>query len=165
MGVTTSPGRMLRPADCSALLTVRGVASWGAIVIAVVFTGGGMLLSHALGSSATGWLFAVCTVLGVALAAVAVRRGSIFTAMVQAPIVVTVMVFLGYALFGTGSSSTKSTVVTSGIQVVTNFPVMAVATGVGLLLGLVRIIAQPIRHPGTPSAPRSYGYSRGAAHP
>jgi predicted polyphosphate/ATP-dependent NAD kinase len=35
----------------------------------------------------------------------------------------------------------------SASKIVTSFPIMAVATGVALLLGLVRIIAQPMRTP------------------
>lgn len=130
---------MPHPADASVLLGARGVPSWGAILIALVFGVVGVVIDHAASSSPIGWGFAVCFTIGIALAALAVRRGSIFTAMVQAPILMAIVVFITYRVF------TNEGTIFSASKIVTDFPVMAVATGVGLLLGLIRIIAQPIR--------------------
>lgn len=130
---------MPHPADASVLLGARGVPSWGAILIALVFGVIGVVIDHAAGSSPIGWGFAVCFTIGIALAALAVRRGSIFTAMVQAPILMAVEVFVAFRML------TSEGTIFSASKIVTNFPVMAVATGVGLLLSLIRIIAQPVR--------------------
>lgn len=140
--MTYAPRRSPQPADSSVLLSVRGVPSWGAVLIAVVIGGVGMVAGHTDGQYTVGWLFGAIFTVGIALAALAVRRGSIFTAMVQAPIVLTLLVFGTFRLFG-GLGT-----IFSASKIVSSFPIMAVATGVGLLFGLVRIIAQPLRGAG-----------------
>ncbi len=144
------------------MLHVRGVPFWGAILLALVLGIAGILVSRAFGAGLTGWPFSVLVVLGIAVAALAVRRGAIFTAMVQAPIIVTLLVFVShYAIEGSGSSN-KSAIVNSGIAVVSHFPTMAIATAVGLLLGLVRIIAQPVRRHPAPRPPAEPYYHEAA---
>lgn len=145
------PRRPLHPADASVLLTVRGVPSWGAILIALILGIIGIVIDGAMSSSTIGWGFSICFTIGVALAVLAVRRGSIFTGMVQAPILMAFLVFVAYRLF------TSDSTINSLIPIVNNFPTMAVATGVGLILGLVRIIAQPVRRSrgAAPSAGRA----------
>lgn len=147
-GVTHPPRRAVRPVDASVLLAVRGVPSWGAVIIAAVLGIVGIIVDRAANSAAIGWGFGICFSLGIALAVLAVRRGSIFTGMVQAPILLAILVFVAYRVF------TSEGTIFSASKIVTNFPTMAVATGVGLLLGLVRIIAQPAH---SRSAPRSAG--------
>lgn len=137
--MTNPPRRTPHPADASVLLGTRGVPSWAAVLIAAVFGVIGIVIDRAMGS-VVGWGFGVCFTIGIALAALAVRRGSIFTAMVQAPILMAVEVFVTFRFF------TSEGTIFSASKIVTNFPTMAVATGVGLLLGLIRIIAQPMRH-------------------
>lgn len=121
------------------LLTVRGVPSWGAILIGLVFGVVGIVIDRTLGSSTIGWGFGICFTVGVALAVLAVRRGSIFTGMVQASILMAILVFVAFRMF------TSEGTIFSASKIVTNFPTMAVATGIALVLGLVRIIAQPLR--------------------
>lgn len=140
--VTYAPRRSLQPADASVLLSVRGVPSWAAILIALVIGAAGMVVAHTDGQYTVGWLFGIIFTAGVALATLAVRRGSLFTAMVQPPILLTLLVFGTFRLFGGGGT------IISASKIVTAFPIMAVATGVALLLGLVRIIAQPLRGAG-----------------
>lgn len=140
--VTYAPRRSPQPADSSALLSVRGVPSWAAVLIALVVGGLGMVVAHTDGQYTVGWLFGLIFTAGIALAALAVRRGSIFTAMVQAPIILTLLVFGTFRLAG-GLGT-----IFSASKIVSSFPIMAVATGIGLLLGLVRIIAQPLRGAG-----------------
>ena len=141
MDVTYPPRRSMQPADSSVLLTVRGVPSWAAILIALVIGAIGMLAGHSNGQYTVGWVFGAIFTVGVVLATLAVRRGSLFTAMVQPPIVLTLLVFGTFRFFG-GQGN-----IFSASKIVTSFPIMAVATGVALLLGLVRIIAQPMRTP------------------
>lgn len=152
--MTYQPARTLQPADSSVLLAVRGVPSWGAIVIAVVVGAVGMVLGHSDGQYTVGWVFGIVFVAGIALATLAVRRGSLFTAVVQAPIVVTLLVFFTFRLFG-GQGT-----IFSASKIVTSFPTMAVATGVALLLALVRVIAQPVR-PVVAARPRRVSSARG----
>lgn len=134
--------RALNPADASVLLSVRGVPSWGAVLIGLVFGIVGMIAGHSDGEYTVGWLFGLIFTAGIVLATLAVRRGSLFTAMVQAPILLTLLVF------GTFRFLAASKLWESALEIVASFPIMAVATGSALLLGLVRIIAQPVRRPG-----------------
>jgi predicted membrane protein len=133
------------------------------VLVAIVFGVAGLVIDRATGvavtqcplslasdsamrSSAMGWGFTICFIVGVGLAALAVRRRGIFTAMVQAPILLALFVLVTFRLVhGCGTFS-------SAAQVVQHFPGMAVATGVGILLGLIRIIAQPA------TAPRNDGH-------
>lgn len=130
--------RTLRPTDASVLLAVRGVPSWGAVAIALVFGIVGLIAGRSDGAYTIGWVFGMLFVAGIVLAVLAVRRGSLFTAMVQAPIVLTVLVFVAFRLLGSQGTIFTAT------KLVAAFPVMAIATGAALLLGLVRIIAQPV---------------------
>lgn len=137
--MTYPPRRTLQPADSSVLLSVRGVPSWGAVLIVLIFGIGGMIAGHTGGQYTIGFVFGLIFVAGVALATLAVRRGSLFTAMVQPPIILTVLVFSTFRMLGGVGT------IFSASKIVTSFPVMAIATGIALLLGLVRIIAQPLR--------------------
>lgn len=141
--MTYPPRRSLQPADSSVILTLRGLPSWGAVLIGLVIGAVGMVAGHSDGQYTVGWVFGTIFTLGVVLATLAVRRGSLFTAMVQPPILLTLLVFGAFRLFG-GQGT-----IFSASKIVTSFPIMAVATGVALLLGLVRIIAQPMRTPRT----------------
>ena len=124
--------------DASVLRSVRGVPAWGAVLIAVVLAAVGAAVD-AIGSGQLGWSFGIGFVLGIAVAALAVRRGSLFTAMVQAPLVMAVVSVIALKLL----HSERVTFVL--IKVVNAFPTMAVGTAVGLLLGLLRLLAQPLR--------------------
>ena len=138
--MTSGPTRPVLPdlADASVLRTVRGVPSWGAILIAVVVTGLGAGVD-AIASGTLSWGFRIGFLAGIGLAALAVRRGSIFTAMVQAPLVLVVETVIAERLM----SSERLTFTL--IKVVNAFPTMAIGTALGLVLGLIRILAQPLR--------------------
>lgn len=97
-----------------------------------------MVAGHSDGQYTVGWIFGTIFTIGIVLATLAVRRGSLFTAMVQAPIILTLLVFCTFRFVG-GQGT-----IFSASKIVTSFPVMAVATGAALLLALVRIIAQPL---------------------
>lgn len=139
----------IHPANIAVLRSLRGVNALAAIIIAVACGAVGIVLDRTLFAPATGpvtvgWGFAILFCLGIALASLAVRRASIFTTMVQAPIILTFEVFLAFKLIaGEGTIFAAS-------KIITAFPIMAVATAIGLLLGTVRIIAQPLdRRPRT----------------
>lgn len=133
------PIRRLDPADASVLTSVRGIPSWAAILIAAIFGGVGIFLARVDDRYTIGWIFGALFLAGIVLTTLAVKRRSIFTAMVQAPILITLLVF-GTFRFLAGSGN-----LVAATNIVSAFPTMAIATGAALLLGLVRIIAQPIR--------------------
>ena len=105
----------------------------------MVFTAGGVALSLIVSDSPDLDLHRVLFVDRVVLAVLAVRRGSIFTAMVQPPLLLAPAVLIGSWL------GNHQGLVYNGFDMVKAFPLMAISTGVVLVLGLVRIIAQPIR--------------------
>ena len=138
MSTSRAPSTRPTMADASAMPTVAGIPSWGAVLVAVVLT--------ALGAAVDGWLsgtpawgFRIGFVSGVALAALLVRRGSIFTAFVQAPLVLVSVIFAALRLM----SSERMTI--SLIKVVNTFPTMVVGTALAVLLCVIRIFAQPLR--------------------
>ena len=98
------------------------------------------------------------------LAALVVRRGSIFTAMVQPPLVLIFGLVVGGMLF-TNAGGLYGT----ALRIIGTFPTMAIGTAAAVLIGLIRILAQPMRSgrgavrppPLTPSLPlRPYRFVR-----
>ena len=78
--------------------------------------------------------------LGVVGAALMVRRASIFTAMVQPPLVLVVGIVVGGMLF-TESGGLYGT----ALKIIGTFPTMAIGTAAAVLIGLIRILAQPLK--------------------
>ena len=111
--------RSSRPSleDASAVSTVRGIPSWGAILVAVGLTAFGAVIDGIV-TGTLSWGFRLGFVAGVGLAALLVRRGSIFTALVQPPLVMVVVSFISLRLMG----SERTTI--SLIKVVNAFPTM-----------------------------------------
>lgn len=123
------------------LLSVRGIPSWAAVLLALAVGVAGIVVGRVDGRYATGVVFGAVFVGGIVLATLLVKRRSIFTAMVQAPILLTVLVFGTFRLLAGKGNLVAAT------NIVSAFPIMAIATGAALLLGMVRIIAQPLRGP------------------
>lgn len=107
-------------------------------MVGVIFTAAGIAADGAL-SGVLGWGFKCFFVVGVTLAVLAVRRGSLFTPMVQTPILLAIGVAVGSRLL------TSQGLMYNAIDVVKAFPTMAVSTAIVLVIGLVRYIAQPLR--------------------
>ena len=128
-----------------------GVLWWVAVLVALVPTALGFAIDLARANT-VGVIAWTLTVVGILLAAAAVRRHALFTAMVQPPLVVAGGLIVGYiaaTLFG----AINGGVLNLGLKLVSTFPLMVAATVVGLLAGLYRIYAQPLRRTG-PRAPR-----------
>lgn len=143
-----TPARLDR-AHASALPSVPGVPWYGAVLIALVLTAIGAVIGgsdYSTGVPGAVWVFFLA---GAVLAALAVRRRAVFTAMVQPPLIAAVVVFLGGRMFGSLDT------VFSGINVVKIFPMMLIGTGIAVILGLVRIAAQPLRSVARPTQDES----------
>ena len=125
-------------ANASAIPTIAGIPSWGAVLVALALTALGAAIDG-LASGVLSWGFRLGFVGGVALAALLVRRGSIFTAMVQPPLVMVVVIFISLRLL----SSERMTITL--IKVVNAFPTMLIGTAVAVVLCVIRIFAQPMR--------------------
>ncbi|MET3806707.1 hypothetical protein ABIB25_003727 [Nakamurella sp. UYEF19] len=134
-------------ANASAVPTITGIPSWAAVLVAVLLTALGATFDGLVSGVLT-WGFRIGFVAGVALAAVLVRRGSIFTAMVQAPLVMVVVIYISLRLLATERMTITL------IKVVDAFPTMLIGTAVAVLLCVIRIFAQPLRRPKKAPAPQ-----------
>ena len=137
MSITSA--RRLAIADASVVSSVRGWPSWAVILLSLFLT----LAGTAIDGWTTGllaWGLRIGFYIGVIAAALIVRRASIFTAMVQPPLVLVVGIVVGGMLF-TNSGGLYST----ALKIISTFPTMAIGTAAAVLLGLIRILAQPLR--------------------
>ncbi len=120
-----------------------GVAWWVAVLIAFVPTVIGVVVDLSVNND-IGVIAWVLTLLGVTLAALAVRRHALFTVMVQPPLVVLAALVIGYVI-ATLTGGITGGVLNLGLKLVGTFPLMLVATAVAAILGVVRLVAQPLR--------------------
>lgn len=127
----------IHPADVSVLPGMRGVRSWGAVLLAVLGTAAGIAVDL-IRSDTLGWGLNAGFVAGCVAAVLLVRRGSLFTAMVQPPLVLVAGVLVATLLGSEGMLGTA-------LAVVKSFPLMAIGTGAAIAIGLIRVIAQPMR--------------------
>jgi uncharacterized membrane protein len=137
--VTTKRATQIPLADSSVLATVRGWPSWAVVLLAVGLTFAGTAVDG-LTTGALSWGLRIGFYLGVALAALLVRRGSIFTAMVQPPLILVFGIVVGGWLF-TNAGGLYGT----ALKIIGSFPTMAIGTALAVIIGLIRIVAQPLR--------------------
>ena len=137
--MTSRTTTRIATADASVLSSVRGWPSWAVILLALGLT----LAGTAVDGVTTGllaWGLRIGFYLGVLSAALLVRRGSVFTAMVQPPLVLVVGIVAGVLLFGPATGLRGNVV-----SIASTVPTMAVGTAAAVLIGLIRILAQPMR--------------------
>lgn len=123
-----------------------GVVWWVAVLIAFVPTVVGVAVNLAM-SNAVGVVAWIFTLVGVALAALVVRRHALFTVMVQPPLVVLVALVVGYVV-DTITGAIAGGVLNLGLKLVGTFPLMLTATVLAVVIGVVRLIIQPMRTAG-----------------
>ncbi|KQU61287.1 hypothetical protein ASG84_01855 [Rhodococcus sp. Leaf278] len=124
----------------SILATLPGVPAWGAVAIAAGLTFLGFLIDAARGTELTG-AFAFFYILGCIAAVVLVRYRGLFTAMVQAPLILFVAVPLSYQYFtDNAGTSLKDIILNVAIPLVNRFPLMLLGTVVAVGLGALRIV-------------------------
>lgn len=127
----------------SVLSSRSGVVWWVAVLIAFVPTLAGLVLDLAV-TGGIGVIAWVLTLLGVVAAALLVRRHALFTAMVQPPLVVLVALVAGYVIAAL-TGAINGGVLQLGLRLVGTFPLMLTATAVAVVLGVIRLVAQPMR--------------------
>ncbi|MDV7991136.1 DUF6542 domain-containing protein [Rhodococcus sp. IEGM 1374] len=124
----------------SILATLPGVPAWGAVAIAAGLTFLGFLIDAARGTELTG-AFAFMYVLGCIAGVLLVRFRGLFTAMVQAPLILFVAVPLSYQYFtDNAGTSLKDIILNVAIPLVNRFPLMLLGTLVAVGLGVLRIV-------------------------
>ena len=141
--MTTNAAARPRLADASVVSSVRGWPSWAVIILALGCTLAGAAIDG-LTVGVLSWGLRIGFYLGVLSAALLVRRASIFTAMVQPPLVLVVGIVTGVLLFGP-ATGLRGNVISIASTVINTFPTMAIGTAVAVLIGLIRILAQPMR--------------------
>ncbi|WP_154674491.1 DUF6542 domain-containing protein [Nakamurella lactea] len=132
-GVTTTR------AHASVVPSMPGVPWYGAVLLALLVTAIGLMIGGNDFSDGVPAALWVCFLAGCGLAVLVVRRHAVFTTMVQPPLVLAVVVLVGGRMFA-GLDS-----VFAGVNVVKTFPLMCVGTGLAILLGLLRMVAEPTR--------------------
>lgn len=137
--MTTNSATHLSLADSSVLTSVRGWPSWAVVLLAVALTFAGTAVDG-LTTGALSWGLRIGFYLGVVAAAVLVRRRSIFTAMVQPPLILVFGIVVGGSLF-TNAGGMYGT----ALKIIGSFPTMAIGTALAVIIGLIRIVAQPLR--------------------
>lgn len=136
---TFAPDRSRPLAVSSAAPGVRGWPWWAAVLVALVCT--------LIGTAIDGWVFGTFSWglrlgfwIGVALAALLVQRRSVFTAMVQPPLILVAGLLIGGLLFINGGGMYGM-----ALKLIATFPTMAIGTALAVAIGLIRIVAQPLR--------------------
>ncbi|MBA8929938.1 hypothetical protein BC739_007171 [Kutzneria viridogrisea] len=120
----------------------RAVPWWGAVLLAFVLTLAGTVIDLKT-SGSLNWVFKVAYVLGCVLAVTLVKRRSLFGPMVQPPLIMAVVAAPTLALFTGGSSGgLMGKAIAVGPPLIGNFPVMAVATVLTLVIGGIRMVLQ-----------------------
>lgn len=126
-------------ANRSAHPNLPGVPWWGAVLIAVIATTIGFAFDAGSGNKELGNVFAAMYALGCVAAVLAVRQSSIFTAVIQPPLILFVMVPSSYFLFhGAAFTGIKDTLINFGYPLIERFPLMLFTSAGVLLIGLVR---------------------------
>lgn len=141
--MSTPDSAVLAKADASVIPTIKGIPWWAAVLLGFVLSAVGAFIDISGSDGLTnslGTAFKIFSIAGCVLAALATRRGSIFTPMVQPPLVIIVAVTLALLI---GANATLSLLASATVYVAT-FPTMAIATGAALVIGVIRIFAQPV---------------------
>ncbi len=112
---------------------------WGAVLIAVIATTIGFAFDAGSGNKDLGNVFAAMYAVGCVAAVLAVRQSSIFTAVIQPPLILFVAVPSAYFVFhGAEFTGIKDTLINFGYPLIERFPLMLFTSAGVLLIGLVR---------------------------
>ena len=116
----------------------RGWPWWAAVVLALGLSIVGAVIDEKANSDIA-TIFRTTYVIGCVAAVCVVRRRNLFGPMVQPPLILVVVVpLVAVAL----DNKPGSKVLVIGPQLIDNFPVMAITTGVTVVLGVIRYLVQ-----------------------
>ncbi|WP_318306198.1 DUF6542 domain-containing protein [Amycolatopsis solani] len=126
----------------------RGLPWWAAVLVGLVLAVVGALLGKPSQANIP-VVFVVCYIAGAVIAVCAVRRRGLFGPMVMPPLVLAVTV-PGVILLTSGSQGDDmlAKALNIGSPLINSFPMMAITTGITLLIGFVRIFRE--RDPDAP---------------
>lgn len=120
---------------------VPGLPAGLAVMLAVLATAAGFGYDYLQHRNDLTNAFSVAYLAGCVLAAMAVRYRGLFTTFVTPPLLLFIAVPLSYqALAAQGSTSLRQIVLALALPLVRRFPLMALATGIVLLVILLRVL-------------------------
>jgi hypothetical protein len=112
---------------------------WGAVLIAVGLTAVGFAFDAGSGNKELGTAFAVLYAVGCIAAVLAVRQHSVFTAVVQPPLILFVAVPSAYFLFNHAEiNGIKDILINCGYPLIERFLLMFTTSAIVLLIGMAR---------------------------
>jgi hypothetical protein len=130
-----------------------GVPWWGAVLLAGTFTAVGFAFDAGSGDRQLSAVFSACYVLGCLLAVLAVRQNSVFTAVIQPPLILFASVPGAYFLFHGGQlSGLKDLAINCGYPLIERFPLMFFTAATVLLIGMGRWYLGMSARRGAPAA-------------
>ena len=149
---------LVGPGERSVVRSLRGLRSWGTLLLGGVFTVAGVAIDLVL-SGELGVAFTACFAGGCILATAWSRRDSLFVPLVQPPLLLAVGVPLVVVATGSlpRSGGTASTLLAVGGPLVNAFPTLAITSAVCLALGFIRSRLEPWQRDSDrldPDAPR-----------
>ncbi|ORB28144.1 DUF6542 domain-containing protein [Mycolicibacterium parafortuitum] len=118
---------------------IAGIPWWGAILSAVVASAIGFAFDAGSGSGQLTTAFSTLYVLGCLIAVLAVQQASLFTAVIQPPLVLFVTVPGAYLMMhGSQIEGIKDLLINCGYPLIERFPLMFFTAAAVLLIGLAR---------------------------
>lgn len=118
---------------------VPGIPWWGAVAVATVLTVIGFAYDAGSGDKTLSGVFSVFYIAGCLLAVLAVRQSGVFSAVIQPPLILFVMVPTAYFVFhGSKVTGVKDTLINCGYPLIERFPLMFFTSAAVLLVGMAR---------------------------
>ncbi|MCH9669290.1 MAG: hypothetical protein K0U80_15740 [Actinomycetia bacterium] len=152
------------PADHrSAHPDIPGVPWWGAVLIAVVASTLGFAFNVGSNGRELTGVFSALYVVGCLAAVLAVRQAGVFTAVIQPPLILFVMVPGAYYLMHSSDiHGIKDVLINCGYPLIERFPLMFFTAATVLLIGLARWYLIPSSRAAAPAPdqPRTSGVVR-----
>ncbi|MTD12865.1 hypothetical protein GIS00_02755 [Nakamurella sp. YIM 132087] len=124
--------------EAGAIPAIPGIPWWGAAILALVLTIIGVVVDKFI-SVGPAWGLRSGFFLGAVLAALLVRRRAVFTAMVQPPLVLVIVLVPALKVLFANSFYEAA------VHLVNTFPTMAIGTVLALIIGVIRLFAQPLK--------------------
>ncbi|MEG9517880.1 hypothetical protein LZ318_29890 [Saccharopolyspora indica] len=147
----SSPGNGAPPWSARSAFRTAGVPLWVAVLLAAVPTAIGTVLDILIWKQPD-LLFKACFFVGSVLGVLLVKRRSTFGPMVQPPLVLVIIMPLLVLITGSGAAAgagATGKALAIARPLISSFPIMAAATIVALIIGLVRMFVteKPGRRP------------------
>ena len=138
-GLHVSEQRARSTAAAEGRPDVPGVPWWGAVLIATTTTLAGIAIDASSGLRELTNVCAALYLIGCVAAVLVVRRSALFTAMVQPPLILFIVVPTAYYLFHRAEiAGVKDVLINCGYPLIQRFPLMLITSLLVLLIGLAR---------------------------